>query len=493
MASIDSETMESSSSQPSVVLYKSFSICPICAFVTQKKFEWIDAQVVERGKDVWLTRKCPIHGVQDLYYCSNSDFFKRMLKYLPGVLENQKGSVFNLDELKKRVSFQCPEIYNQPLIMDMTLWDAPKKRFFPDDELLQVLGKITQIYPRDKNFIIRLGANLTDDINALNARVKFVCNQTPNPVLLDLTFERLLALARMKDSILLDSRVHPSVRTYLSRGNETKDTLELEQLFLDMRKIRNLHVVVTLVIRRPFPDLTELIRTLRANAGLVRYIVLHLERGPEYIMDSMKKSTQGSKDNSHNLDPYELIRLIEKCTKGEISESDFFPASIGAVLEPFVSMLGMGNYFIRPSPFDAFGTVLVNTEQHRSVPLTRFFDLDKMFSEMVPLLRSMQQQSAGSTQVTGIFDAMKLKKIVKSTVLKSAANQLPKDLFSYVTDKSKAETTRNTINNAQVLVIHNNYDVAAADLVRRARCSVCTFSNACIFPTGIAASSTLCI
>lgn len=57
----------------------------------------------------------------------------------------------------------------------------------------------------------------------------------------------------------------------------------------------------------------------------------------------------------HSVDPVELLKLIETGTKGEITVNDFFPASAGMILEPFLSLLGMGDYNIRPSPFCAYG------------------------------------------------------------------------------------------------------------------------------------------
>lgn len=57
------------------------------------------------------------------------------------------------------------------------------------------------------------------------------------------------------------------------------------------------------------------------------------------------------KSDSYSLDPIELLRLIEKDTNREICAKDFYPASVGMILEPFINLLGLGNYNIRPSPF----------------------------------------------------------------------------------------------------------------------------------------------
>lgn len=48
------------------------------------------------------------------------------------------------------------------------------------------------------------------------------------------------------------------------------------------------------------------------------------------------------------------------------------------------------------------------------------------------------------------------------------------DLYAYLTDSSKANDTKNFIQNLQFFVVHNNMDVAALDMVRRCNCAVGT-------------------
>ena len=157
------------------------------------------------------------------------------------------------------------------------------------------------------------------------------------------------------------------------------------------------------------------------------------------------------------------------------------------ILEPFISMLGMGNFSIRPSPFCAFGTLLVNSAKLSSYPVTRIFDMDRMFEEMMPIAKNTQ----GNSGKIGYFDGFKIPRIVKSCIRKESAHLLPPDLFSYVTDKSKTDITRKTIANAQFFIVHNNMDVACVDAIRRQRSAVCCYSASS--PSGIAATSTICI
>lgn len=64
------------------------------------------------------------------------------------------------------------------------------------------------------------------------------------------------------------------------------------------------------------------------------------------------------------------------------------------------------------------------------------------------------------------------------------------DLYEYLMDKSKAETTRNFIQNLQFIVVHNNMDIAAVDMVRRCNCAMGTQS---VVSDGVASYCTGCL
>lgn len=64
----------------------------------------------------------------------------------------------------------------------------------------------------------------------------------------------------------------------------------------------------------------------------------------------------------------------------------------------------------------------------------------------------------------GLLTATKIKNAVNSCIVKGVV--LP-DLMSYLSDPKKSEKTKETLNNLQILIIHNNMDVAAVDGLRR--------------------------
>eukprot|EP00003_Mantamonas_plastica_P022352 TRINITY_DN3779_c0_g1_i1.p1 TRINITY_DN3779_c0_g1~~TRINITY_DN3779_c0_g1_i1.p1 ORF type:complete len:147 (-),score=31.05 TRINITY_DN3779_c0_g1_i1:30-470(-) len=146
-------------------------------------------------------------------------------------------------------------------------------------------------------------------------------------------------------------------------------------------------------------------------------------------------------------------------------------------------MLGYGQVHIRPSAFCGFMTCLVNTEKYTSMPVTRFLNLKKFYSDIQPHLDGLINSSS-----VGFFQAMQIRKIFKNCAWEGV--QLP-DLLGYLTEKSKAEVTRRTIRNAQFLVVHNNMDISTIDL--RRRCNCMSVSKSSMTKNGFSAACTGCI
>lgn len=66
----------------------------------------------------------------------------------------------------------------------------------------------------DIQFVIKVEGMLSKDIPGLNSKIRHLlqCNRRNNPVLVDLTFDRISQLGKLQDSVLEDSRVHPCVQ-----------------------------------------------------------------------------------------------------------------------------------------------------------------------------------------------------------------------------------------------------------------------------------------
>jgi hypothetical protein len=391
--------MSSSVTARDVVLYNSYSLCPRCSFVERKGAgtdQWKKASVVEdRSGHVHQIVSCTEHGEQRVTVCSDSKFFFKMLKYTPGVMDTTKNTVLDIEEIDRRIHYKNTQFMNHPLVIDVDLYMAGSGTDFVDDDtLLRNITQASTSVPPNKNYILRLNGKLTREIVKLNSKIRRVLERQrstgENPILLELTYDRIMELSKLHDTVLLDSLIHPSIQVYVQHGNEEQDAEELQRAFHILRGISNMQVVIRLVISRPLPNLDRILRDIRFNMrGFTRFVIIEVERTPKQIMTQFKQEID---QEATTMDPLDVLRLIESSTQGQIKIEDFYPASVGMVLEPFLNFMGMGRYNIRPSPWCGFATCLVNTGEGGldSVPLPRLFDVDILYNEMVPVLQKQQ-------------------------------------------------------------------------------------------------------
>lgn len=410
--------------------------------------------------------------------------------------------------------------------------------YFVSDQLLNSqLGQISNHFEPKKNFVLKLNAQLVPlrQMNILNERVQYVLNMTEfgiseQPIVLECTFDRLSQLAKLENTVLLNQRIYPSVQIYMEKGRESQSTQELRFAFENLRKIQNLQVIVRLVVSKPMPDLRSILQLLRFDmVGFTRFIILEMERTPSQLMkqfqpttttttltNNSNSSTDGGSSSSssttttvdgesgeqqqqqqqdvntridpfehvhqfeqtqyaYSLDPLELLNHIQQATDGQVAVSDFYPASTGMILEPFLRMLGKGNYCIRPSPFCGFGALLINTEeQFKSVPVSRLFNIENLYKHMVPLVKKLEKSNGAINLLTGHA----LKKAINSSVIPKKYRMdnydIPSDFVSYLTADDKLSETTELMDKVQFLIIHNKMDVCSIDMTKRSRCTMCS-------------------
>ncbi len=472
------------------LLYNTLSLCPVCSFVDKKgvgKEQWKQASIVQDTNDkVLQIVSCEQHGTQTITVSSDINFFRKMLKYTPGVMDTTLDTVLDIEEIENRIRYKNTEFYNHPLIVDVEMFVPGGTEFLSDEVLLRDITRATAPIPPQKNYILRLNGKLTRELEKLNQKIKKVLERqrmfNENPVLLELSYDRISELSQLPDTVLLDNLVHPSIQVYVQHGQEDKDAEELERAFHTLRGINNMQVVLRLVISRPLPNLDRILRDIRYNMrGFTRFVVIEVERTPQQIMTHFRPQTEPVE-----MDPLDVIKLIETNTNGDIKMDDFYPASVGMVLEPFLNFMGMGKYSIRPSPWCGFATCLVNTGEGGldSVPLPRLFDIDKLYNDMIPVLQTLQ--SKGDKLSFVMLRA--IKKSVNQSMREEMKQVLPTDILGYAVDSDKRQMMNDTLHNLQFIIIHNLMDVASVDLVRRSRCSLCSNSG-----NGAVASCTKCV
>jgi len=465
-----------------VVLYTTYTICARCVLIDKKGLLWKDAAVVRRGDHVWLTLKCKSHGIQETLYCADAEFFERMLRFNPETVFKEQ--LPDIEDLRNMMNYG-KTTNNFPLIMELSIWEN-NVGFLPKPQIEAELLKYKSFFPPAKKFVLKVCGKTTKDLETCNSMIEWIASLVPeNPIMVELSFERLIILSRLQGSVFFNPRIFPAVKYTLQPGDEDLCCDELSQLFAHLQTYSGVQLVVTIGMDRPFAKLDKVLALLRSQVRFVRFIIIGTERSPRQLMQSLASDSKEPKDlrNSEwNNDPYELLKHIQEASGHTILLDDFFPASIGMALEPLLSVLGYGNFNIRPSPFCAFATCLVNTAKISSFPVNRLLNIEKFFHDIRPILPKLQ------TSGFGLFTAGKVKKILKESEI--PGKPLP-DIFSYLTDKAKAEDTRKFISQLQFLVIHNNMDIGAIDMVRRCNCPSVTHSP--LTPNGVIATCTSCI
>jgi len=113
-------------------------------------------------------------------------------------------------------------------------------------------------------------------------------------------------------------------------------------------------------------------------------------------------------NHAESIDILELLQILQKCSGNSIRVDDFFPMSLASCFEPFLNAMGYGWFFLRPSPFCAFFSCLINTEKsYSSYPMTRLFDFESLFTQMIPMMPRLQDGKIG------LWNGRKLKKVRK--------------------------------------------------------------------------------
>ncbi|KNC52831.1 uncharacterized protein AMSG_08973 [Thecamonas trahens ATCC 50062] len=183
-------------------------------------------------------------------------------------------------------------------------------------------------------------------------------------------------------------------------------------------------------------------------------------RSPTQVTVQARPTSCGS------VDPLPLLRALGAATAGELAVDDFVPLSHAAVLEQLLKSLGFGWYNIRPSPFCAFASVIVNGGQFDSVPLSRIVDVEALHAGLLPEARRLE---AGES--LGLFMSRRIRKAIKAAQL----YPLP-DILSYLAADSgpKADAANAVLANLQLVVVHNMMDLASMDLERRCSCAAVT-------------------
>jgi hypothetical protein len=170
---------------------------------------------------------------------------------------------------------------------------------------------------------VKVTAKISTDVRLINAKAHHVAGLLPNhpvftssscwccstdagpQIMFEASFERLHLIGKLPDSVLYKPNVYPAVKYLLRKGEEEncladlsilfdslKVLLELRSIFISSQEYDNIHVIVSLIVERPFPDFTAVLLFLRSKPGLVRFINISTERSPSLLVRSLKLKAQ---------------------------------------------------------------------------------------------------------------------------------------------------------------------------------------------------------
>lgn len=282
-----------------------------------------------------------------------------------------------------------------PAVVDIDVGATRGDGFAPDARIRRQVRRLRKVVSSKSAFVCRVKGGLSHDAAALNAKIRTtvriiheelgtpaepsaVTTVTTEPppasastssaaasafqgasagagtdlasptmwMWVEVPCSRLVALSQLSDSVLLLPFVFPALQVFVEAGNETETLTELYAVADAVKWIKDLHVIVVLVLDRPFPYLGTIASWLRARPTIVRLVVLRLERSMKHLHQKVTPRAAGSSVANPGteggfggtVDPVELLQALAVATSGEITADDFLPMSVGRVLRPVLEV-----------------------------------------------------------------------------------------------------------------------------------------------------------
>ena len=295
------------------------------------------------------------------------------------------------------------------------------------------------------------------------------------PIIIDLTFDRLIDLSLLPSSVLLRATVLPCVRYFLSSTSSNAPFIaELSSLLNALHNIDDISLMLILTVDEPAPpDLSAVMDFLQAQHRIVRMVVVTRERSPSMIFDSLLATKVDDPTSSgeacaepQSTDVYGLLEALERATHGRVHPVDFVPFRVLSLLSPLLPRFGLGLFHPDASPMCLLTTVLVNTPTLRSIPLSHLFDLHRLYHALLPLSAKLARGES-----LGVLQAKGVQKVLKQSLI--ARIDCP-DVLDYLTstDPLKQLRMKAFMRQLQVVMVHNKMDLASVDIHRRCECAI---------------------
>ena len=183
---------------------------------------------------------------------------------------------------------------NRPLSFSLRLWDQDagdgQGEFISNEEIQQSFKLFhTQMQNReDLSFVLKLEGKACSDMEKLNERVEFISQIYKGPTVLECTYDRLILVSRLPNSVFQVPSVYPAVKYYFKAGHEEVCLAEMEKFQRNiMLEFEGLAAACTIVLETTdfaWPNLEGVLAFVRASPRFWRFVFFSTERGPASLM-----------------------------------------------------------------------------------------------------------------------------------------------------------------------------------------------------------------
>lgn len=443
-----------------------------------------------------------------------------------------------------KLDYSDPAFKHRPLMLELTL--CHDKNLMSLDRVKRQLDAMSRHYAKGSHFVVRLCGGLLVshaqlvEFNALCRQIAAHCAEDKSclngcPLLIDLSSERLVDLADLKDTCLLQSFCFPFLRFHVRRGDESLFVSECTRVIQSIQGINDCQLLVSISCdgvassssqqrNTESPDFGALLRFLHSDvcATLIRTCIFERQRSPAQILAALleqqaqlayasssdssqtrrtsmqqymdasdeqqqQQQQQGSQRSTprqsgsgsmsagscgQTIDPISFMSAISSSTDGALQSSDWIPLyAVGAVLTPLLASLGCGSFHLSPPLLDGFATCQITIGPFKEQLVTRLWHVPALYRELLPIVQRLVPGAPLGLQQAQILTRALRRHFIAGD--RAFSSQIG-DLWQFVAsrDATRQALIAQFVRQMRVFVLHTPSDFASVDLVRRVNCAV---------------------
>jgi hypothetical protein len=246
-----------------------------------------------------------VHREQSTLVCSDAAFFTRIHDFSS-----------DIEDLKTSTS-------SAPLIVEVDC--LINGGIIPIDVVISQFSKFSGSTEFDSVLKLNGGTLVTlDQVLGFNELVLCVEQAlSAVSIVVELQFDRLMDLCRLKNSCFFKARVYPSVVYYLKKGGEAQCNEELSLLVESLKRFKALQFSIHLLVDFPYPSLDLLMEFLKRQVGVARALIVSRQRSIRHLLESFSSSASLDLDTTFSADPILVLEEIERCESVQVSRNGF--------------------------------------------------------------------------------------------------------------------------------------------------------------------------